>query len=236
MNALRILLAASVLVVGFGPVAPAADGDVAVATPIPGYLPDPLDGNGRVADDGSIEFAAGGVLLRLTPLDREARWRWLQETVGAPTDPFGEKPGSEPLYLTFLLEIRNDTAGVVAFNSGRIWLSGGGAEILRPLDLAAMHSAYAIHDREMPPAYERAGTALLRADDLLHSGERREGLLLFTRFRKDVKGFRMDIPLMLGSGDPVEFTAAWLDENRLRKKLEKHEKTEAKRARKEARR
>ena len=236
MNPLCILLAAAVLVVGSGPAVPAEPGDTTVATPMQGYLPDPLDGNGRVADDGSIEFAAGGVMLRLTPLDSEARWRWLRDRVGAPTDPFGEKPGAEPMYLTFLVELRNDTANLVLFNSGRIWLSGGSAEILHPLDLAAMHSAYALHDREMPPSYERAGTALLRSDDMIPSGDRREGLLLFTRFRKDVKGFRMDIPMTLGSGDPIEFTAAWLEENRLRKKLEKHERMEAKRARKEARR
>ena len=144
-------------------------------------------------------------------------------------------PDSEPLYLTFLLEVWNDTASVLVFNSGRIWLTDGGAQILHPLDLAAMHSAYAIHDRKMPPAYERAASALLRSDDIINSGESREGLLLFTRFRKDVKEFRLDIPLMLGSGDPVEFTAAWLEETRLQKKIEKHEKMEAKRARKEAR-
>jgi hypothetical protein len=236
VNALRILLTVSVLVAGSGPVMPTEGDAVTVATPIPGYLPDPLDGNGRVADDGSIEFAAGGVMLRLTPLDSEARWRWLRDRVGAPTDPFGEKPGAEPMYLTFLVELRNDTANIVLFNSGRIWLSGGSAEILRPLDLAAMHSAYAIHDRDMPPSYERAGTALLRSDDMINSGDRREGLLLFTRFRKKVNGFRMDIPMTLGSGDPIEFTAAWLEQNRLNKKLEKHEKMEAKRARKEARR
>ncbi len=231
-----MLLAAAVLVAGSGPAVPAGDGDVAVATPMQGFLPDPIDSNGRVRDDGSIEFAAGGVVLRLTPLDGEARWAWLRDRVGAPVDPFGERPGDEPTYLTFLVELRNDTANLVLFNAGRIWLSGGGAEILHPLDLAAMHSAYALHDRDMPPSYERAGAALLRSDDMIQSGDRREGLLLFTRFRKDVNGFRMDIPLTLGSGDPIEFNAVWLEENRLRKKLAKHEKMEAKRARKEARR
>ena len=236
MNESRTLVVPFVVALAIAVAAAADAPGGAAATPMPGFLADPLDGNGEVDDDGSIEFAAGGVALRLTPLDDEARWRWLQERAGAPSDPFGGRPGSTPRYLSFLAEIRNDTAGVVVFNAGRIWLSGGGAEILRPLDLAALQSAYAIHDRDMPPAYERAGAALLRQDDLLQAGERREGLLVFSRFQKDVRGFRMDIPLTLGSGDPVEFTAAWLEENRLRKKLDKHDRQEAKRARKEERR
>jgi len=207
-------------------------GGALVATPLPGYLPDPYEGSGRVEEDGTWSFATGGVSLRLTPIDGEARWAWIRERAGARVDPFSGRPDEEPRYLTFVLEVRNDSAGVVSFNPDRIWLSAGGTEIYHPIDLATMESAYRMHDREMPPTYRAGGSALLHGDTLLRPGDRREGMLVFQRFRKPVNAFLLEIPMTTGSGDVLDFTAAWLEHGRMLRKEAKERKRRDKRARK----
>lgn len=205
-----------------------------VASPLPGYLPDPLDGSGRVNEDGAWVFSAGGISMRLSAVDEDGRWAWLERESGAMADPFGARGAGEPAYVSLLIELRNDSAGVVSFNPERIWLTAGGADIQRPLDLATMQSAYRMHDREMPPAYEKAGAALLQGDTLVRSGEHRVGLLVFRALEGRPDGFRVEIPLTTGDGDVVDFTASWLEESRLRKKLAREDKRRAKRDKKRA--
>jgi hypothetical protein len=206
-----------------------------VPSPVPGYLPDPFAGTGTLTGSGAWVFAAGGVSMRLSALDEEGRWAWLQEQSGAHADPFGVRGGGEPNYVSLLVELRNDSAGVVAFNPDRIWLTAGGADIQRPLDLSTMQSAYRMYDREMPPAFERAGAALLQGNTLIQPGDQRVGLLVFRALEGRPKAFTVEIPLTTGAGDVVEFKAAWLEESRLRKKIAKDDKRRAKSRKKQER-
>lgn len=243
VNALRPLATATLTALACALVAaaPAAAGDdglpppiPTVPSPVPGYLPDPYAGSGTLTDSGAWVFSAGGISMRLSALDDEGRWAWLRARSGAHADPFGVRGRGEPKYVALLVELRNDSAGVVAFNPDRIWLTAGGADIQRPLDQSTMQSAYRMHDREMPPAFERAAGAVLQGDTLVQPGGERVGLLVFRALEGKPKAFTLEIPLTTGAGDVVEFRAAWLEESRLLKKTAKEEKKRARARAKEA--
>jgi len=157
--------------------------------PMPGFLPDPTGSTGELLEDGVWIFRLGPALIRLTPLDDQARRDYILEQTGSRTDPFGPKPDGSPRFISFKLEIMNRSKTLIVFEPQKTVLMALPTEMKLPVDLARMQTGYSVHEQEMPAEFSIAGQALLNRESHLPPGVKSSGLLAFTALKNSPREF-----------------------------------------------
>jgi hypothetical protein len=170
--------------------------------------PDREESTGWIEDGGWIDEGPGyGVRLRL--VDEAERLAYLERTTGQRIDPFATPPEREPRYVSFLLELSNSGDSPLYLQAQSAWLHAGQAEVLHPIGIEGLASAARAVDRTTPEAWEHARGAVLEHAITVSPGEKIAGLLVYRRFKPDVKRFRVEIQFTLPTGEMARFVAPY---------------------------
>lgn len=175
----------------------------------PGFAPNPesSDAAGLDGDTWKLETKEASIRLRQLPdTDRQA---YLREHARSETDPFATYPGRRRGFQTFLLELENRGGGSAIFQPQRCLLIVRQDEVLYPLDLPALESAYGALDRELPPAYRAAARAMLDGERILGPGEKVSGLLIYRAVDPKTKRFTVEVALTTSTGKNIGFEAPY---------------------------
>jgi hypothetical protein len=160
--------------------------------------------------EGATWIGSGpGYGVRLTALSDAERVAFLASAAGSGTDPFATRPGQRPRFLTFLLELDNGSTQEIAFNAQNCWLVTNRNEVLYPTGLARLGQDYRMLEREMPPAYARAGSAIVESSLILLPGQRHRGLLVYPQVHPKTRSYNVELQLTLGSGEVARIVAPY---------------------------
>ncbi len=150
-------------------------------------------------------------LRRLTDSERQA---YFEEVVGSTTDPFASRPDQPRRFTTFMLELRNRSAGSMTFQTQTCWLTTNVKEIFSPLGLEGLSRDFGMLEEAMPPAYEQVRPALIEGSHVIPSGDSLNGLLVFRPFEPKTKRFRVDVQFVMSGGELIRITAPYKREKK----------------------
>jgi hypothetical protein len=148
---------------------------------------------------------AKGYTIRLTQLDAEMRWRYIQAKTGAATDPFANTDPDSPGFLVFALELESSTVGDIVLEAQRCRLISSMHDYLQPLDIPTIEAAYGIQDGNMPPAYRQVKAALIDGEVILHDGDSGAGLLVYKGIDPKADYFKVEVALTTPVGEVEEY-------------------------------
>jgi len=149
--------------------------------------------------------AAKGYTIRLTQLDAEMRWKYIQAMTGATTDPFANTDPDSPGFLTFALELESATDGHLVLEAQRCRLISNKYDFLHPLDIPTIEAAYNIQDSSPPPAYRQVKGALVDGEVILRNGDSGSGLLIYKGIDPKAKTFVVEVVLTTPSGEAEDY-------------------------------
>jgi hypothetical protein len=148
---------------------------------------------------------AKGYRFRLTQLDAEMRWKYIQAKTGAATDPFANTDPDSPGFLTFALELESTTEGDLVLEAQRCRLISSKHDFLQPLDIPTIEAAYNIQDGNMPAAYRQVKAALVDGEVILHNGDSGAGLLIYKGIDPKAKNFVVEVVLTTPRGEVDDY-------------------------------
>lgn len=149
--------------------------------------------------------AAKGYTIRLTQLDAEMRWKYIQAMTGAVTDPFANTDPDSPGFLTFALELESATDGHLVLEAQRCRLISSKYDFLHPLDIPTIEAAYNIQDSSPPPAYRQVKGALVDGEVILRNGDSGSGLLIYKGIDPKAKTFVVEVVLTTPAGEAEDY-------------------------------
>jgi len=149
--------------------------------------------------------AAKGYTIRLTQLDAEMRWKYIQAKTGAASDPFANTDPDSPGFLTFALELESTTHGDLVLQAQRCRLISSKYDFLHPLDIPTIEAAYNIQDGRVPPAYRQVKGALIDGEVILHHGDAGAGLLIYKGIDSNAKSFVVEVVLTTPAGEVEDY-------------------------------
>jgi hypothetical protein len=149
--------------------------------------------------------AAKGYTIRLTQLDAEMRWKYIQAMTGAVTDPFANTDPDSPGFLTFALELESATDGHLVLEAQRCRLISNKYDFLHPLDIPTIEAAYNIQDSSPPPAYRQVKGALVDGEVILRNGDSGSGLLIYKGIDSKAKTFVVEVVLTTPAGEAEDY-------------------------------
>jgi hypothetical protein len=173
------------------------------------YDPDPAAKEAPELRGATWVEQGEGYAIRLQKIDESERQAFILGSTGLPTDPFAGRPGQPPRFLSFLLEIENQTAGELALNPLDCWLKTNRGKIETPLGMTDLSFLYHVAGAELPPAYENVSRVLLAHPVTVASGGSIHGLLVYRTVEPRTKTFRVDVQLVLPDGNVVRFAAPY---------------------------
>jgi len=184
---------------------PCRAGDSYVVT----YDPFP-EKKGAPALQGSTWFQEGELYaIRLQRLTDEERQAYIKITTGLPTDPFATKPGHEPRFLSFLLEIENRSDGGIDLNPFNCWLMPSNSKVRNPLGLTDLSFSYHMAGADLPEAYEKVGSVLIDQPKTILAGSSFHGLLVYRNLESKPRAYHVDVQLTLPTGNLARFSAPY---------------------------
>lgn len=175
----------------------------------PSFEPDDARADQARLEDGAWVERGPGYAVRIKLLDDAGRRAWLRQAAGAEVDPFAVRPDQAPGHLSFLLELENRGQGPIVLEPQNCWLVTSRGEILNPIGIEGLRTAYGSSGLVMPPAYERAAPAVLEGSKLLGPGESAAGLLVYRTFKPKTNRFRVELQLVLPSGELLRMSAPY---------------------------
>lgn len=177
---------------------------------IPELLETPHEGQPVLHDQTWVYEASFGV-LRMQMLDAAQRLAFIRHVAGefAP-DPFAA-PGNEPEhFIAFVVQLENTGDEQISFNPLSTYLiSNREWDNQIPLGLTDLAFLYRAAGRELPPAYERVGEALLAHPATLDPGKSLAGLLVFRAVHPKTRTLHLQPVLVLSSGDILRPSASY---------------------------
>ncbi len=156
--------------------------------------------------DGAWVVEDAAYRARLRPVTDAGRLEFIRQSTGLDIDPFAVRPSDETVFVSYVLEVESRSPAVLTLEPQGCLLVAPDRELRTPLDLASIQTVYAMMDREMPPAYEKARPALLDGTVFLRPGERREGLVVY-RVPRSLKRFHVGVALTTAAGARIGFEA-----------------------------
>lgn len=157
----------------------------------------------------TFEERGPGFTARVQRLDAAERQAYLRQVAGSPVDPFAGRPDEAPRYLTFLIQIQNDSDGSLVFQPQNCWLVTDKHEVLYPTGLEGLRTAHALVGVEMPPAYERSKPTVLEDSRTLEPGQSLAGLLVYQAPQPRTRGYRLDLQFATAAGEIVRLAAPY---------------------------
>ena len=142
-----------------------------------------------------------GYRIRLTQLDAEMRWKYIQAKTRAANDPFANTDPDSPGFLTFALELESTTDGDLVLEAQRCRLISSKHDFIQPLDIPTIEAAYTIQDGNMPAAYRQVKPALIDGEVILHNGDSGAGLLVYKGIDPKAKNFVVEVVLTKPEGE-----------------------------------
>jgi hypothetical protein len=148
---------------------------------------------------------ADGYKIRLTQLDAEMRWTYIQAKTRAATDPFANTDPDSPGFLTFALELESSTVGDLVLQAQRCRLISSKHDYIQPLDIPTIEAAYNIQDGNMPAAYRQVKPALIDGEVVLHDGDSGAGLLVYKGIDPTADNFVVEVVLTTPEGKVEDY-------------------------------
>jgi hypothetical protein len=147
--------------------------------------------------------------VRLTKVGDAARQKYIRSMTGMDIDPFADRPGEPPRFISFLLQVENRADGRIVFNPLQCWLFTNQSEILTPMGLSDMAFLYRTMNQELPAAYEQVDAAVLGPTRVINTSESMHGLLIYRAPKARTRNFKVDVQFTLPSGDVVKISAPY---------------------------
>lgn len=182
---------------------------LAAATPPAAFVAAPSKKIETPYRDGAWVLDTPQVLIRLTPLDDAERGAFIRERTGHSIDPFATPPDRPKGFLTWKIELHNRSKERIIYQPQSTLLVTKSKFPLRPLDLPEIESAFALLEREVPPAYRHVRKALFDGEVILSPGQRASGLLVFRMVPPRTKAFTIDLAVTHASGESSRLSAAY---------------------------
>ncbi len=173
------------------------------------FVPDEPSASSMTLGGSTWSHVGSGFSMSLQQLTDPERAAYIEHVTRLPIDPFLAPPTEEPRYLTFLLQLENrgDRAGT--FNPLDCWLVTNDRQILYPLGLDTLGTAYRELESELPQAYEGVRPALLEHSSILGPGDSVAGLLIYRACGPKTKRFHVDLQVVAGGGDVIKASAPY---------------------------
>lgn len=172
---------------------------------VPDWDPETIVDGGPVLEGETWLVADAGFTARLTQLDDETRWKYLQAVTEAEVDPFVDTDPDSPGFLTFALELESKTQGDLVLKPDRCRLITNRHEFRHPLDIVAIETSYRLQEAEVPAAYLAAQTALIPAEVTLAHGQSGAGLLIYKGVDPKTRSFVIEVLLTTPKGDLADY-------------------------------
>ena len=173
------------------------------------YEPHPDAKNAPSLSGETWEKKGDLYVIRLQKLTDDERLAYIQRMTGLATDPFAAKPGHEPRFYGFLLEVENHGEGSIDLNPFNCWLMPSNAKVRNPIGLTDLSFTYHMAGADLPPAYEKVGEIIIDEPKVIHAGRTFHGLLVYRALEKTPRSFHVDVQLTLPDGNVARFRAPY---------------------------
>jgi len=147
--------------------------------------------------------------IRLQKLDDAERQAYIERVTGLATDPFATKPGHDPRFVSFLLEIENRSDGSINLNPFNCWLMPSNAKVKNPIGITDLSFSYHVAGADLPPAYEKVGEVLIDHPRAIKAGWSFHGLLVYHVVEPNPRSYHVDVQLTLPDGKLARFSAPY---------------------------
>jgi len=172
----------------------------------PDWDPEAKVEGGPVLHGDTWLVADEGFTARLTQLDDESRWKYIQAMTEAEVDPFVDTDSDSPGFLTFALELESKTHGDLVLKPDRCRLITNRHEFRHPLDIVAIETSYRLQEAEVPPAYLAAQAALIPAEVTLENGQSGAGLMVYKGVDPKTRSFVVEVLLTTPKGELADYS------------------------------
>jgi hypothetical protein len=173
------------------------------------FAPDAAAKGASPFRDGAWRVETASYAAELSLVEGAARLAIARRRLGPVEDPFAPLPGATSTLLTFFLRIENRGKGELVFEPDATRLSTRDHQVWHPIGWPDIESAYALLEREVPPAQGRAKTLMIDGQKIVPPGKAVEGILVFRMPPAGTKRFRVDVPLTLPDGSGAGLGAAY---------------------------